>query len=202
MPPQIPGLNVSVLRQRTFARPNEPLTMSGRVTALGLGIPAFVRVFVEGPALNPEIRSFDTVASPVTGDYSVAVLVEKEGRYQVYAQAFVLVGIPVPGAAEPIFLGPPLAESPRPPLIIGQPVNGRVEFEVAPGQRERVAPPAPTPIEVVTPITFAPRIAIPSPPTRVVAPTPAAPPPGPPGPPAAVTVPTEVSGRITGFEIE
>ncbi|MBI2855646.1 MAG: hypothetical protein HYX93_02230 [Chloroflexi bacterium] len=202
MSPQLPGFNVSVLRQRTSAPPNEPVTMSGRVSAFGFGIPALVRVFVEGPAHNPEVRTFDTVAAPITGDYSIAVLVEKEGSYLVYAQAFPPVGLPLPGGAEPILLGPPLAESPRPPLIIGQPVNGRVEFEVAPGQWERVAPPAPTLVEVVTSITVVPRITVPSPPARVVAPIPAAPPSGRLEPPAAVTMPAEVSGRIAGFEIE
>ena len=200
--PQLPGFNVSVLRQRTTAQPNEPVTMSGRVSVFGFGLPALVRVSVEGPAHNPEVRTFDTVAAPITGDYSIAVLVEKEGQYQVYAQAFPPVGLPVPGGAEPFLLGPPLAESPRPPLIIGRPVDGGVEFQVAPGQIVRVAPPAPTPIEVFTPITVAPSITFPSPTTRVVAPIPAAPPLGPSGLPAAVTMPTDVGGRITRFEIE
>ena len=73
--PQLPGFNVSVLRQRTTAQPNEPVTMSGRVSVFGFGLPALVRVSVEGPAHNPEIRTFDTVAAPITGDYSIAVLV-------------------------------------------------------------------------------------------------------------------------------
>ena len=202
MAPQLPGFNVSVLRQQTFASRNQPVSISGRVTAFGLGVPAVVRVFLEGPAHNPEVRTFDTLAAPLTGDYAIPVLAEKDGQYLVYAQAFPPVAVPVPGAPEPIFLGPPLAESPRPPLAIGEPVNGELEQELAPGLRQRVAVPAPTSIEVVTPITFAPIITFPSSPARVAVPTPAAPPSGPPGPPAAVIVPTEVSGRITGFEIE
>lgn len=204
MPPQFPGINISVLRQRTFARPNEPLTISGRVTALGFGVPALVRVFVEGPQHNPEVRSFDTIASPISGDYSTSVLAEKEGSYVVYAQAFPPVAVPVPGAPDPVFLGPPLAESPRPPLAIGVPVNGGVELEVAPGRRERVAPPAPTTIEVRAPITFAPRIEVPvtAPARRVVAPVPVTPGETVPEAPALVEVTPTVSGRITSFEVE
>jgi hypothetical protein len=209
MPPQVPGFNVSVLRQRTFAQANEPLTISGRVTGFGFGLPAFVRVSLDGPAHNPEVRSFDTFASPLSGDYAVAVLAEKEGQYSVYAQAFLPLGVPVPGAPDPIFLGPPFAESPRPPLAIGEPRDGEVLFELEPGRRDRIPLPQLTPVEVSTPITFAPRIEVTTP-APVSAPSPRAPFPFFPTPPAAdvpdapaeVGVAAQVSGRISDFEVE
>ena len=176
----LPGFGISVLRQRTFGRPNEPIIISGRVSALGLGLLALVRVFLEGPELNPEVRTFDTLAAPVTGDYSVAVLAERGGRYEVFSRAFLPIALPVPGGV-PLLLGPPLAESLRPPLIIGQPVNGRVEFEAAPGRPERVAPPPATAPEVFAPITTI--VQVPGAP-RGPAPAPA--PPGPPEAPARV----------------
>jgi len=203
VPPQVPGFSISVLRQQTFARRTQPVTISGRVTAFGLGVPALVRVFLEGPAHNPEVRTFDTLAAPLTGDYAIPVLAEKDGQYQVYAQAFPPLGIPLPGAPQPVLLAPPLAESPRPPLAIGEPVNGELEQELAPGQRQRISPPAPTPVEISAPITFAPRIEVPI----VFGRAPAAPPtvaalPGAPEAPAAVTVAPQLGGRITSFEIE
>lgn len=208
MAPQVPGFSISLLRQQTFARRGQPVTVSGRVSVLGLGFPALVRVFLEGPSHNPEVRAFDTVAAPLTGDYAVPVLAEKDGQYRVYAQAFPPVGIPIPGAPEPVLLGPPLAESPRPPLAIGEPVDGAVEFDLGPGQSQRVPLPAPTPIEVSAPITFAPRIEIP----HTAAPAPARPTtaflPAPvtasgvPEAPATVTVTPRVGGRISGLIIE
>jgi hypothetical protein len=202
VPPQVPGFNVSVLRQQTFARRSQPVTISGRVTALGLGLPALVRVFLEGPAHSPEVRTFDTFAAPVTGDYAVPVLAEKDGQYLVYAQAFPPVGIPVPGAPEPLLLGPPLAESPRPPLAVGEPVDGELEQELALGRRQRVAPPAPTPVEVSAPITFAPRIEVVPPARARAAPQPVPVPPPTPEAPAEVAIAPQVGGRITAFEIE
>jgi len=206
----LPGFSVSVLRQQTFAQRNQPVTMSGRVTGFGFGFPAFVRVSLEGPAHNPEVQTFDTFASPFTGDYAIPVLAAKDGEYVVYAQAFPPLGIPLPGAPEPLFLGPALAESPRPPLVIGRPVNGQLEMELEPGRVERVAPPS---VEVITPITIGapvirigapapPRAALPpwSPPPPAapppaapppVAPPPAAPPPAAPPPAAPPPPPTE-----------
>ena len=142
MAPQLPGFTISVLRQRTFGRPNEPILISGRVSLLGIGFPAFVRVFVEGPELNPEIRTFDT--SAVTGDYVVNVLAERDGRYQVYSQAFIA----------PRGLGPPVAESPsKPPILIGEPANGDV---IVDGQRRSAPPQTPVEVSVSVPVTFAP----------------------------------------------
>ena len=205
--PQLPGFNVSVLRQRTSARPNEPLTITGRVSAFGLGFPAFVRVLLEGPQHNPEVRTFDTLSSPLSGDYSVAVLAEKEGQYQVYARAFLPLGVPLPGSPEPILLGPSLAESPKPPLAIGTPVDGGIEFGLAPGQSQRIPLPAPTPIEVSTPITFAPSIQVSQPaaparqPSTVFLPAPVTTPRFPEAP-AAVAIAPRVGGRIAGLVIE
>ena len=193
----IPGFTISVLRQRTFAGRNEPLTISGRVTAFGFGVPAFVRVFLEGPEHNPEVRTFSSFAAPLSGDYSATILAEKEGKYVVSAQAFIPLGIPLPGAPDPLFTGPPLAESPKPPIIIGQPINGSIEFDVA-GIRERIAKPPPTSIEVFTPVTIAPTILFGAPVSRVV-----------PAPlrrtPPSVTPPTveipQLSGRIVSLEV-
>lgn len=195
----LPGFSVSVLRQQTFAQRNQPVTMSGRVTAFGFGVPAFVRVFLEGPAHNPEVQSFDTFAAPMTGDYAIPVLAAKDGQYVVYAQAFIPMGIPLPGAPEPLLLGPALAESPSPPLVIGRPVDGQVEMELEPGRMQRITPP----VEVITPISIggtvirigdsAPAFGAPSPwrPPPPAAPPSAAPPPA----------PAQVGGRITGFEV-
>lgn len=206
--PQIPGFNVSVLRQKTSARPNEPLTITGKVSAFGFGFPAFVRVFLEGPQHNPEVRTFDTFASPLSGDYSIPVLAEKEGEYQVYAKAFAPLAVPLPGSPEPLFLGPSIAESPRPPLAIGTPMDGGIEFDLSPGQSQRIPLPAPTPIEVSAPITFAPSITLSQPaaapprqPSMAFLPAPITTP-SVPEPPAAVTVTPKVGGRISGLVIE
>lgn len=117
----------------------------------GLGFPAFVRVFVEGPELNPEVRTFDTIATPVTGDYAVPVLAERDGRYQVYAQALAApAGLPV-GPDLPALA---LAESPtRPPILIGEPANGDV---IVDGQRRSAPPQTPVEVSVSVPVTFAP----------------------------------------------
>lgn len=66
------------------------------------------------------------------------------------------------------------AESPRPPLAIGEPRDGEVVFELEPGRRERVSLPQPTPVGVSTPITFAPRIELTTP-APVCVPSPRAP---------------------------
>lgn len=195
---ELPGINISVLRERTTARANEPLTVSGRVTAFGLPLLAAVRVFLEGPEHNPEVLTFSTLSSPL-GDYSTVVVAGKDGRYKVYAQAFPPLIALVPGAPDPVALGPPIAESPRPPLVIGIPLDGEVEFEID-GRRARVALPAPTPIEVITPVTFAPTIIFGEPAPPAVRPRPPAIPAAP-GPPEAPAPPV-VSGQITGFRIE
>ena len=202
MLPQLPGFNVSVLRQQTSARRGQPVTISGRVSAFGLGLPAVVRVFLEGPDQEPEVRTFDTFAAPLTGDYAVPVLAEKDGRYQVYAQAFPPIGVPLPGAPEPVLLGPPFAESPRPPLAVGEPVDGDLEQDLA-DLREQVTIPALGPVEVSAPVTFAPVIEFPAPARRApVVPYPAPSSPAMPDAPASVAVASQVSGRIAAFEIE
>lgn len=136
------GVQVSVLRSKTFGAPNEPIQISGRVSAFGIGVPAAVRVTLEGPALNPQTRTFDTLSTPLTGDYSVVVLAEVAGRYVVKATAFLPLGIPIPGG-NTIFLGPPLGESSEPPLVIGTVTENGVVID---GQS--VPAPALTPIEI------------------------------------------------------
>lgn len=136
------GVQVSVLRSKTFGAPNEPIQISGRVSALGIGVPAAVRVTLEGPALNPQTRTFDTLSAPLTGDYSVVVLAEVAGRYVVQATAFLPLGIPIPGG-NTIFLGPPLGESSEPPLVIGSPTENGVIID-----GRSVPAPALAPIEI------------------------------------------------------
>lgn len=136
------GVQVSVLRSKTFGAPNEPIQISGRVSAFGIGVPAAVRVSLVGPALNPQTRTFDTLSAPLTGDYSVVVLAEVAGRYVVQATAFLPLGIPIPGG-NTIFLGPPLGESSEPPLVIGTPTENGVIID-----GRSVPAPALTPIEV------------------------------------------------------
>lgn len=147
---QLPGINISILRQSTAVRRSEPLLISGRVTALGFGIPTLIRVFLEGPSFDPQVLSFDTFSAPISGDYSVSILSEKEGQYLVKSQAFPPFAIPVPGGT-PLTL-PPLAESPSPPIIIGDVQNGNVSVDT-PGGRQTFAVPAPSPIEIFSPIT-------------------------------------------------
>ena len=106
-------------RQRTFGQPNEPIAINGRVSGFGFGLPAFVRVFLEGPTPNPEVRTFDTISSPL-GDYFASVLAEQDGRYNISAQA----------SPWPLFLGPPPLVSARPPLVIGTPVDVQLEQKI------------------------------------------------------------------------
>lgn len=157
MPPQVPGINISILRQSTTTRRGEPLLISGRVTALGFGIPALVRVFLNGPDFDPQIVTFDTFSSPVVGNYSVSILADKDGRYTVSTQAFPPFILPIP-AGSPI-TPPALAESPSPPIIIGSPEGDGISVDTPDGRRFFAIPP-PTPIEINTPIIIAPQIPI------------------------------------------
>ena len=138
----LPGFSISILRERTFGEVNTPIGVNGRVSGFGLGLPAFVRVSLEGPAHNPEVRNFDTFSSPL-GDYTVSILAEKDGEYIVRAKA----------SFEPFFFGPSLLESASPPLIIGTPVNGQVELDIN-GRRQRVAQPPQTRVELSAPISI------------------------------------------------
>jgi hypothetical protein len=154
--PQVPGINISILRQSTFGRRGEPIFISGRVTALGIGVPALVRVALQGPSFDPQVTNFDTFAAPVTGDYTVPVIADKDGQYTVTARAFPPLAIPgPPGLPNPIDVLPPTAESPSPPIAIGNPVNGDVIAETPDGRR-RIAQPPQTPIEITAPVTVSP----------------------------------------------
>ena len=196
----VPGLSLSILRQQTSVRSGLPLLTSGRFTVFGMGVPAYIRVFLEGPTYDPQIRSFDTFASPFSGDYSVNVIAEKDGQYNVYAQAFpppiVPTGPPFPDA---ILLLPPLAESTRPPLVVGMPFNGGVNALYPDGTMQRLQAPPMQPIEFRPLITVGapgvtvtipgigavPRAAIPFFPALPGAPPAPALPPGVPAPPVA-----------------
>ncbi|MFQ6029763.1 MAG: hypothetical protein ACE5Q6_19975, partial [Dehalococcoidia bacterium] len=157
---QIPGINISILRQQPTTQRRVPLLISGRVTALGLPAPAVVRVALEGPSFAPEVTNFDTFAAP-TGDYAVPIIADQDGQYTVTARAFPPVALPVavPGLPSPIDILPPVAESPSPPIVVGQPVNGEVTVE-GPTGRQRVAAPQPTAIEVQAPVQVSPLIPI------------------------------------------
>ncbi|MBA7668105.1 hypothetical protein ES703_76209 [subsurface metagenome] len=180
----VPGLSLSLLRQQTSVQAGLPLLISGRFTAFGMGVPAFIRVFLEGPSYDPQLRSFDTFASPFSGDYVVNVIAQKDGQYDVYAQAspppLVPTGPPFP---EAIMLLPPIAESTHPPLVVGMPFEGGVEALLPDGTRQRLIAPPMQPIEFAPTIAVgAPVITIPgAPPTPVAAlpfvPTPAPTPP-------------------------
>ena len=215
---QIPGINISILRQQTTTQRGVPLLISGRVTALGLPAPALVRVSLEGPSFAPEVTNFDTFAAP-TGDYAVPIIADQDGQYTVTARAFPPVALPVaiPGLPSPIDILPPVAESPSPPIVVGQPVNGNVSVE-GPRGRETLPAPPPTSIEIQAPVQVspfitigAPRAAVPGFPT----PTPTGLPPDIPGPiiietvvtppPAAAPAPTPedvTSAQVVGFTLE
>lgn len=177
MPENIfPGVSLSILRQATTIERGRPLLMSGRFTALGFGLPAFIRVYMEGPSYDPQVRGFDTFSAPFSGDYTVNVLAEKDGQYEVYAQAFPPPPFPVgPPFPEAILLGPPLAESPRPPVAVGRPIAEGVEALLPTGERRRYTSPPMTPAEIF--VTVAPTVAVTVP--GVPAPAPAYPPPAP-----------------------
>ncbi|KKM65876.1 hypothetical protein LCGC14_1486920, partial [marine sediment metagenome] len=162
MPENIfPGVSLSVLRQATTIEAGRPLLISGRFTALGFGLPAFIRVYMEGPSYDPQVRGFDTFSSPFSGDYAVNVLAEKDGQYLVYAQAFPPPPFPVgPPFPEAILLGPPLAESPRPPIMVGRPTPGGVEALLPTGEWRALPAPPMAPAEFRPVITVAPAIGV------------------------------------------
>ncbi len=146
--PNIPGLSLSILRQDTTTEAGRPVLISGRFTVFGLGFPALVRVALEGPSYNPEIRTFDAFAQPFTGEYNTQVVAEKDGEYTLSAQAYPLPGLPSgPLIPANLLLLPPVAESPKPPLVVGAPAAGGVNARLPAGQQFLAQPPQ-TPIEV------------------------------------------------------
>ena len=184
----IPGLSLSILRQQTSVRAGLPLLISGRFTAFGMGVPTLIRVFLEGPSYDPQIRSFDTFASPFSGDYTTNVIAEKDGHYNVYAQAFPPPLIPTgPPFPEAIMLLPPIAESTKPPLVVGAPFNGGVEALLPDGTRERLPAPEMLDIEITPIVTIgAPAITIAPGVPRFIPFAPPPPPPAAPAPPPPV----------------
>jgi hypothetical protein len=169
----VPGLDLSILRGATQAQAGQAVLISGRFTAFGIGVPAFIRVFLEGPDYNPEKTHFDSVSSPFSGDYSVQVVPSKDGSYKVYSQAFPLPLVPTgPAFPEPLLLLPPIAESPQPPLVVGAPAAGGVNAQT-PSGTQFLSTPSLSPIEVsvgapaisiVQPGVTAPSYAVPTPP--------------------------------------
>ena len=150
---QVPGINISILRQQTVTQRGVPLLISGRVSALGLPIPALVRVSLEGPDFDPQVTNFDTFASP-TGDYSVPIIADKDGQYTVQAKAYPPIALPlgVPGLPSPIDVLPPVAASPSPPVVVGDRVNGVVRAQVPEGTQRLPVPPQ-SQIEISTPVS-------------------------------------------------
>jgi len=195
MPINIPGLSLSILRQQSTVQAGLPLLISGRFTVFGMGVPTFIRIFLEGPSYDPQIRSFDTFASPFSGDYTTNVIAEKDGRYNVYAQAFPPPLIPTgPPFPEAMLLLPPIAESTKPPLVVGAPFNGGVEALLPDGTRERLTAPELLAIEITPIITIgAPAITIPGFPRFIPFPAPPAPPPAPRAPAPADLLPPPVA---------
>ncbi len=143
----IPGLSLSILRQETTTQSGQPVLISGRFTAFGIGFPVLIRVTLEGPDYNPERTTFDTFAS-FTGDYNIQIVAPKDGNYKVYSQAYLPPPIPQ-GPAFPtnIFLLPAIAESEQPPLVVGVPAPGGVSAQLPDGIQFLPAP-APSPVEV------------------------------------------------------
>ncbi len=197
----IPGLSLSILRQQTSVQAGLPLLISGRFTAFGLGVPTFIRVFLEGPSYDPQLRSFDTFASPFSGDYSTNVIAEKDGQYNVYAQAFPPPLIPTGPPFPEAMLLPPIAESTRPPLVVGYPFDGGVDALLPDGTRQRLTAPPMQPIEFRPMITVAPGITVAAPGVPAAYPAiPYYPPAVPPVPPPAVP-PVEVIARAAVDDI-
>lgn len=192
----VPGLSLSILRQQTSVQAGLPLLISGRFTAFGIGLPVFIRVFLEGPSYDPQVRSFDTFASPFSGDYSVNVIAEKDGSYNVYAQAspppLVPTGPPFP---EALLLLPPMAESTRPPLVVGSPFDGGVSALMPDGTTQQLSAPPLQPIE------FRPYITVGAPGITITVPGAGVPgvpalPYYPPAAPAAVAPAVPVTGLV------
>ena len=149
----VPGINISILRQQTVTQRGVPLLVSGRVSALGLPIPALVRVSLEGPDFDPQVTNFDTFASP-TGDYSVPIIADQDGQYTIQAKAFPPIVLPlgVPGLPSPIDILPPVAASPSPPVVVGDRINGVVRAQGPEGTQRLPVPPQTT-VEVSAPVS-------------------------------------------------
>lgn len=204
---EIPGLSLSVLRQETRIQAGRPLLISGRFTAFGLGWPGLIRVILEGPSYDPQVRSFDTFASPFSGDYSVNVIAEKDGRYEVYSRAFPLPALPTgPPFPDALLLLPPVAESTHPPLVVGRFIDTGVEALLPDGTRQYLEAP---PIEFRPIITVgAPALSVTIPGIgQVGVPLPFAPPVTPPvtppiTPPIPIAPPEEgVSGSVEDINL-
>ncbi len=168
----IPAMDLSIQRQSTVVEAGKPLLISGRLSLLGIGLPAVVRVFVDGPKYDPASRHFDTFSSPFTGDYSTNVLAEKEGEYEVYAQAYLPTPLALPFLPEPLILGPTLAESPKPPIVVGTPTAGGLVKTITEAGSQVVPTPSfdisvPIMVEVAAPGVQAAPTLLPAPPPPI-----------------------------------
>lgn len=126
------------------------MLISGRLTAFGLGLPALIRLTLEGPSYNPEQKYFDAFAQPFSGDYNVQVLADKDGEYTISAKAYPFPALPSgPLIPENLLLLPSVAESPKPPLVVGNPVEGGVNALLPDGSKQFLQSPVSSPIEVM-----------------------------------------------------
>lgn len=184
----LPGLDISISQGRLIAESGQPVQISGRVTALGLGVPALVLVRLE--------RGGETVASATSlsgpdGSYSVEITPEDSGDFMARALAFP----PVPGVNT--FL-PPVSES-RPRIEDVE----RIPQEV----QERAAQ-----VQVPVSVSVPPAPAAAPPQITVIGPTgaPAGQQVQPPPTPQEQLLPVfsfqeeggQVSGRVVGFIVE
>lgn len=143
-------IDLSITRQSTTVEAGKPLLISGRCSFLGVGspLPFLIRVTVSGPKYDPVDRHFDTFSSPFTGDYSINVLAEKDGEYDVYAKAYPPAPS-LPLIPDPLLLGPSLAESTKPPIVVGTPTpEGLIETITEVGRVETISAPSPVYVEV------------------------------------------------------
>lgn len=140
LPVTIPELVLFLATNATVVEPEKPLVASGRLSFRGVGLPAFVQVYLAGPSYEPGIKAFNLYGSFFTGDFATAIIPEKEGIYEVFARAFPPPPLPA-GILPP---GPPLAESLHLPLAIGHLTpEGLVEIKLPTGEVVVITPPAP-----------------------------------------------------------
>ena len=121
--PAFAGLGLTIERERAWARPGEPIRLKGKFTFLNIGVPGFIYVSITGPDYAPQARTFPTFAAPLTGEWQTEVTLDQEGAYEAKAEAYPLVPF-----------GPPLAESIRPTLLIGELGPGGVKSRLPTGE--------------------------------------------------------------------
>ena len=191
--PAFAGFGLTIERETAWARPGEPIRLKGKFTVLNIGAPGFIYVSITGPDYAPQTRTFPALAAPFTGEWQTEVTLDQEGAYEAKAEAY------------PLFpIGPAIAESIRPTLLIGEKVPEGVKSKLPTGQEVTYPLPPVMAPEISPQIIISPTISFPAgvSPTPGYAPYVAPPMPTTPELPARVTVtPGEVSaGEILGVE--